>query len=147
MTEKTLGTFSAEPLVRLLVHKGEDRRVRLEETLVYTNARGESAAVFKGRESDGGSIPRVLWWLIGSPLTGDYRRGCLVHDALCMDRGRWDLKIGFVPMSSAEVHAWLRDMVEADGCAPWRTPAIYRGVSWFGPRWEKQTITIDNGGE
>ena len=43
--------------------------------------------VDKGLHTDGASIPRVFWRLIGSPLMGKYRRACIFHDAgyeLCL---------------------------------------------------------------
>ncbi len=30
---------------------------------------------------DGASIPRIFWWLIGSPFTGHYREAAVLHDA------------------------------------------------------------------
>lgn len=35
----------------------------------------------KGMATDGASIPRVFWRLIGSPWTGKYRRPAIFHDA------------------------------------------------------------------
>ncbi len=36
----------------------------------------------KGFVTDGASIPKCVWWLVGSPFTGKYRMSCILHDWL-----------------------------------------------------------------
>lgn len=38
--------------------------------------------VSAGFDFDGVSIPRILWSLVGSPMTGGYQRSACLHDAL-----------------------------------------------------------------
>lgn len=48
--------------------------------LSYTTNEGVTHTVLKGFITDGASIPRIFWSLIGSPFTGLYRKPSLVHD-------------------------------------------------------------------
>ena len=53
----------------------------LIEPLVYNNGR----FILKVKpkfDFDGASIPKALWGIIGSPMTGGYQRSACLHDAL-----------------------------------------------------------------
>ena len=58
----------------------EDVFILLED--VEIKALGYTIRVKKGFDFDAASIPRYLWSIIGTPLTGDYKVAALVHDAL-----------------------------------------------------------------
>lgn len=45
-------------------------------------AEGWAVHIAPGFVSDGASIPRIAWRLIGHPLSGDYIAAALIHDAL-----------------------------------------------------------------
>ncbi|WP_354392118.1 DUF1353 domain-containing protein [Pseudomonas guariconensis] len=51
----------------------------------YEDSNGKRWTAPIHMRTDGASIPRPLWTLIGSPFTGDYRRAALVHDQACID--------------------------------------------------------------
>ena len=58
----------------------EDVFILLEDVTV--EALGYRITVKKGFDSDGASIPQVLWSVYGNPLSGKFRIAALVHDAL-----------------------------------------------------------------
>lgn len=58
---------------------GDSMTVLLE--LNYTDPRGRIWTVPEMFVTDGASIPRPLWALIGSPFTGRYRLPAVFHDA------------------------------------------------------------------
>ena len=53
----------------------------LKEDLKYSNSLLE-ITVKKDFDFDGASIPRYLWSIVGSPMTGGYQRSACMHDAL-----------------------------------------------------------------
>lgn len=69
---------------------------------------------------DGASIPRFWWRVIGSPMTGQYRRASVIHDVGCkynrekLPRSTWDLA--------------LYEGMRADKCNPVKAWIIYRAV-------------------
>lgn len=54
-----------------------EREYKLLEDVTIVNH-----TILKGFKTDGASIPRAFWWLIGSPFTGKYVEAALLHDAL-----------------------------------------------------------------
>lgn len=52
---------------------------RVEETFTYTSDNGETVTVKKGFITDGASIPKIAWSLIGGPF-GEYAYAAFVHD-------------------------------------------------------------------
>jgi hypothetical protein len=51
----------------------------------YVDPDGKLWAAPAGTVVDGASIPRILWAIVGSPYTGDYRRASIVHDKATED--------------------------------------------------------------
>jgi hypothetical protein len=64
-----------------------DRQMILIRGFWFDDPNGKRWAAPAGYATDGTSIPRALWTLIGSPFTGDYRRAAIVHDKACVDAG------------------------------------------------------------
>lgn len=54
---------------------------RLEHPFVYDRPNGASIVVPMGFETDGASVPEILWDLL--PAWGTYSRAAVVHDYLC----------------------------------------------------------------
>lgn len=70
-------SFQTELCLRVI---GE-QAYELIEPLVYNNGR----FILKVKpkfDFDGASIPKALWGIIGSPMTGGYQRSACLHDAL-----------------------------------------------------------------
>jgi hypothetical protein len=57
-------------------------RHELEEDCVYWTKAGEIIVTKKGFITDGASIPRIAWSLIGSPMRGKYVNSAFIHDDL-----------------------------------------------------------------
>ena len=54
----------------------------LEHWLSYTAFNGVVYTVKEGFSTDGASIPRLFWRVIGCPLRGPYAPAAVIHDAL-----------------------------------------------------------------
>lgn len=100
--------------------------VRLEETLRYVEPHGVVWEAPAGLISDGASIPRLLWSVVGGPFSGKYRTAAIVHDRYCetMDRP-WQ-----------QVHRAFYTASRAAGVSEAQALLMYYAVYRFGPRWE-----------
>ena len=79
--------------------------------------------VMPGFRTDGASIPRMLWFIFGSPYDPDIIAEAIAHDA--MYRGR------IVPRKDADNA--FRDMMKQRGVIrPWKRRRIWLGVRLFG---------------
>lgn len=109
--------------------RGYPTRVRVLEPITY-----EALTVPRGFVSDGASIPRIAWRLIGHPFDDRWIRSALVHDLRCSFRvGTWQ--------ETAEMF-WACMAVE--GNTGWRRDWMVRAVRWFGPRWPAwQAMSLD----
>jgi hypothetical protein len=123
------GHFEGELDIRLVVDtSSEDRLALTLAPFVFVRATGERVEVPAGFVFDGASVPRLLWRVIGSPFTGDYRRAACVHDYLC---GRW----GASGHTAPEAHRIFYEAMRADGCGWIRAGMMWAAVRAFGPRW------------
>jgi len=91
----------------------------LEADFAYIDPSNRSWSVRKDFVVDGASIPRILWNIVGSPYTGDYRRASIVHDYWCQQNG-WQGRLAADRMFR---HACLDG-----GCSPQHAWLLYIGV-------------------
>ena len=77
-----------------------------------------------GTETDGASIPRVLW-VSHPPFTGKYRAAAVVHDHYCRTKSR----------SWKETHEVFYHAMRAGGVDERTAKVMYAAVYHFGPRW------------
>jgi len=77
--------------------------------------------------TDGASIPRVLWSLIGSPFTGHYRRAAVLHDYYSVTKRR----------SWRDTHNLFYEAMIKDGVDPKQALLMWATVYRFGPRWTR----------
>lgn len=137
-------------VVEWLVHPGKDRLVRVARPFIFRDMAGRLWRVPAGFISDGASIPRVFWWLIGHPLMGDYRRAALVHDFACeMLKGKGtaltvtsvllDEETELRPwyLDARAVHRTLYDGCTVDTLTSWKRDVMYWAVDRYGPQGEK----------
>jgi hypothetical protein len=118
--ERGIGRFQwsagrVGPIVELLP---DGVNVAVVEAFTYVASSGIHYTVPVGQLSDGASIPRALWSVIGSPLTGRYRNIALVHDYL------YRMQI----TSKDEADDVLLDGMRLGGCTETEYLAIYEGV-------------------
>lgn len=100
------------------------------EVLLPEAAEGPSAVrVRPGFRTDGASIPRYLWWLIGHPMHAPFVRGAVVHDFYYRT----------ATIERAVADAILRAMLIEDGVSAIRAGVMYYAVRAFGGlHWRKQ---------
>jgi len=104
----------------------DGRRVRLLSPLRYVDKAGNAHDAPAGYVSDGGTIPRALWPIVGSPHTGIGRRAYPVHDVECEAANAY---VGWTYATMrASADLTLREMLEYLGVERWRIRTIYAGV-------------------
>jgi hypothetical protein len=98
----------------------------------YRAKSGTTYQVLAGFHSDGASIPRVFWRLIGPPLAGRYAPAALIHDGLYASE--------IIPRDVAD--DLFLEMMETLGVKSWRRKLMYQAVRIGGGAvWKKHTPT------
>ena len=67
------------PLIAEFLRGDKSGRISVYEPLLY-HYHGANIIVPVGFWTDGASIPRALWAVVGSPLKGAYRDAAVIHD-------------------------------------------------------------------
>ena len=98
-----------------------EQAYELTEPLVYCNGL-VSLQVNKGFDFDGASIPKPLWSIIGSPMTGGYQRAGCLHDALYASE--------YFPREICD--ALFLEAMKIDGVSYIKRMAMYNAVRMFG---------------
>jgi hypothetical protein len=117
------------------VEFGQDgRTMRLLEDVVYVDPAGIPWKARKGYSTDGASIPRAFWTVVGGPFEGNYRNAAVIHDQFCSDPDHglrtWQ-----------EVHRMFYFALRASGVAEVTSKVLYAAVFLGGPRWTKPCPT------
>lgn len=115
-----------DPLDLELLPDGEHwRTTRHLEYHAGTKESAELYTVPEGFTTDGASIPRFLWAVVGHPL-GPYAPAAVLHDWL----------YATAPVSKARSDELLLEAMEVLGIGWVKRRVIYLGVAWFGgPAW------------
>lgn len=115
-----MGKFLRDPLLHM---DDNGKTMTLMEDLIYLDDIGRLWVASKGLETDGASIPRFMWRVIGSPFTGKYRRAAIIHDAYYQDpEGR----------TRKDIDKMFYEAMRSDGVIWLKAQAMYRAVRWFG---------------
>ena len=61
----------------------DGRTMKLLQEVVYIDPSGFQWKARKGHSTDGASIPRVFWTVVGAPFEGSYRNAAVIHDRSC----------------------------------------------------------------
>ncbi len=107
-----------------------NREMKLLSTLSYIDPNGITWVAPKDSKIDGASIPQVLWSMIGSPFSGQYRNASVIHDVACVEKRR----------SWQATHLAFYNAMRASGVAPLRAKIMYAAVNNFGPRWNTSGV-------
>ena len=98
----------------------------------------------KDSVTDGASVPRLLWRVVGSPFTGKYRGPAVIHDACYRQTCTIDhIPITLNPISRKDADRVFLNMMKDAGVGWFRRHAIHLGVrcgghgSWQGPKGKK----------
>lgn len=116
-----------EPIVQFLP---DGRNCRLVSRIVFYDSTGKCWVAEPGKETDGASIPRSLWALIGGPYEGRHRDGALLHDDAYSEAPANETSLVAADLSPARKAAdrMLYEASRAKGTAWWKAWLIYHGV-------------------
>ncbi len=103
----------------------DGRNMTLIEPFAYIDPNGTRWEAPARSVTDGASIPRFAWSIIGGPFEGKYRNAAVIHDVACVARNR--------PWRS--VHRAFYFAMLAGGVTPVQAKVMYAAVYHFGPRW------------
>lgn len=106
-------------VTELVVSPVRERTWKVRNPLVCSTRFG-TIVVPRGFETDGASVPRIMWRLF-PPFDGDYDAAAVLHDYVY----RNSLKLGF---TREQADTLLRDGMVATHTARWKRCAIYYGV-------------------
>jgi hypothetical protein len=79
------GYYSGDPVTRW---SPDGRNMILVTELRYTDPKGEVWVAPAGSVTDGASIPRYLWSVMGGPFEGQYRNAAVLHDVAYGEHNR-----------------------------------------------------------
>jgi hypothetical protein len=125
------GRYLSDPIVKLL---SDGTIIKLVDPFTYIDPGQRNWTVPKDAQGDGASIPRPLWSIIGSPLSGRYRDASIIHDFYCSKRNRlWK-----------DVHRVFFDAMITSGVSIGKAKVMYAGVYLGGPRWSDMDVANAN---
>lgn len=122
------GTWGRSYAVEVIRLGGGARAVVPQQPVEWRDNSGVVCVVPVGFVSDGATLPRVAWWLLGGRLSLDWLSAALVHDYACVIRPAWAASSAFA------VEVFYRGL-RADGLSWWRARLAYHVVRVFGPQW------------
>lgn len=105
----------------------------LLEYLLYTASTGKRFRT--ATNTDGGSTPWFLWWLI-PPFGKKDWFSFILHDGCfrnCIERWDGERWVKWTP-TEAQSNWLIRDAMRAQGCCRWRRVSIYIALKWLGWR-------------
>jgi len=97
------------------------------DPISYSNGLGETQTVPVGTQTDGATIPRILWGIVGHPLMSSYVKAAVVHDYHCTQA--W---------ASGDYHrrviadSLFRYLLNQSGVGFWKASILYFAVRWWG---------------
>lgn len=118
------GTFFGELVLRPLK---DGVRMSTTKHFGFKDNAGREWIVPSGSTTDGASIPRALWSVVGSPFTGKYLPAAVVHDRFCDSKYRsWKL-----------THDVFYEAMIANGVDKNQALLMWAAAYRFGPRWTR----------
>lgn len=120
-----VGEFTSNPSFKM---DKDGATITLSEDLIFKDGQRRVWRTPAGYRSNGASIPKVLWSVIGGPLSGRYRIPAVMHDYFC-DRRSHDWRI---------VHRAFYEGMRSAGVSATKAWIMYRAVHNFGPRWTQK---------
>lgn len=119
------GCFLGEVHLEML---DDGQSMVLLKGFTYIDPRCQPWPVPTGAKTDGASIPRFLWSIIGGPFEGRYRKPAIVHDFHCDVRlCKWE-----------DVHRMFYEAMLTADVDSTKAKLLYFGVRLGGPRWTSQ---------
>lgn len=106
---------------------GDGVHMKVLQRYSYTDAQRHTLTADPGFVTDGASIPRALWSIVGSPFTGQYIGAAVIHDVGC-DTHKYPWEV---------THRMFYTAMRALGVSDDYAKLLYWGVRVGGPRWEE----------
>lgn len=104
---------------------GDGVNMRLTQPFGFVDSAARKWDVPAGSVTDGASIPRALWSIVGSPFTGKYLAAAVIHDHYVKTKRRtWEI-----------THNGFYDAMLAAGVEKKQALLMWAAVYRFGPRW------------
>jgi alpha-D-ribose 1-methylphosphonate 5-phosphate C-P lyase len=94
-------------------------------SISFQDAEGDIWEAPSGSITNGASIPRFFWRVIGPPMTGEYVEAAVIHDVYCVNKD----------VHYVEVHKMFYNACRASGVKWWKANLMYWAVRLFGPKW------------
>jgi hypothetical protein len=118
---KFTGTLKLSPV-------GDGIHMTVLEAISYDDGLRHELDVPANFETDGASIPRALWTIVGSPFSGgNYVEAAVIHDEGCVSH-KYDWQTTHM--------MFYRAMIDS-GVSEHYAKLLYYGVRLGGPRWEE----------
>ena len=98
----------------------------------YIDKRGRDWSAKKGDKTDGASIPKALWSVVGGPYEGLYRDAAVFHDVECARRphtATWQ-----------DTHRMFLEAMLCNGVEEKRAKTMFAAVYRFGPKWSSPKV-------
>ncbi len=122
------GTFSGELILKAL---DDGRSMQVVKDFSYTDWQGHTLTATAGFVSDGATIPRAVWTIVGGPWDGPYRKAAVVHDVGCENhKYTW----------RDTDRLFFEAMLDSGVTRPLAL-TMYYGVLVGGPRWDVVATT------
>lgn len=127
----TRSQFIGDARFRLVDEEGESRFELLSD-FGYIDSKGIRWQAKPGLLTDGASIPRVFWPVVGHPYEGLYVKAAIIHDYYCIPENRY--------RRWQDVHEVFHDAMKANGVGRVKALLMFFAVRRFGPRWKVTDI-------
>jgi len=110
-----------------------DRKFKAVRPFVYHSKIGGTITVPVNFITDGGTIPKIFYPVIGSPWGGRFTRICIIHDYLCVVK----------TFSRIKTQKIFLEGLNILGVPFWKKPIMYGGVrAWSWLTWDKYGFVI-----
>lgn len=118
----------------------DNGNIRLDEPLYHSVwlAKGVEFRVTVPRdfESDGASIPKPFWLLVGPPIRSEHLIPAIVHDYLCVKAETYQQRV----LGDAVFFALLKE----HGVSTWKRVIMYLGVRFYGRFVWRTNLEMEN---
>lgn len=111
----------------------QSEAMRLASEFTFIDSRNDKWIAPQGLMTDGASIPRPFWTILGGPFEGPYRRAAVMHDAAYQAHGKMRTAMGWWRLyDRSDADRMLYEGMLTDGCPKFKALAIYYAVRAFG---------------
>ena len=111
----------------VLTPTGDGTNMKVLKPIKFVDNNGRVWVVPQGNRTDGASIPRSLWSLVGSPFTGKYLKASVIHDYYVRTKFR----------SWMSTHNVFFEAMISNGVERKKALIMWAAVYRFGPRWSR----------